>query len=52
MEAAQSAGLPQAVLDLIASAPKYPEGRGVKLPVASDADVQAVLALARIKMAN
>jgi hypothetical protein len=50
--AAQSAGLPDLVLTLIDEAPRYAEGRGVRMLVRDLSDVQTVVALAKIKMAN
>jgi hypothetical protein len=50
--AAHDANLPDAVLTIIDSAPKYAEGTGVRLAVRSKKDLQAVKDLAAIKMAN
>lgn len=50
--AAQSAGLAPNVLALIEAAPRYPEGRAVRIPVRKRADVDQVLRVARVKMAN
>jgi hypothetical protein len=50
--AAAGAGLPDAVLETIATAPRYPEGRGVWLEVRAKRDLDAVLKVASIKMAN
>ncbi len=50
--AAQASALPAAILDAIEHAPRYPEGRGVRLDVRSPKDVEHVKALATIKMAN
>jgi hypothetical protein len=50
--AARRSGLPAAVLDVIDRAPKYPEGRGVRLEVRSKKDLAGVEQLAAIKMAN
>jgi Protein of unknown function (DUF3788) len=50
--AAQSSTLPAAALDIIERAPRYPEGRGVRLDVRSRKDVETVKAIAAIKMAN
>ncbi len=50
--AAQDAGLPAAVLDLIERAPRYAEGRGVWLEVRSARDAAAAARLAEIKMAS
>lgn len=51
-QAARTGGLPPKFLEAIDSAPKYPEGRGVRLEVRSRKDLEGVLRLARIKMAN
>lgn len=50
--AAQSAGLSRDTLALIEAAPRYAEGRGVRMPVRRRADVDQVLRVARVKMAN
>lgn len=50
--AAQQGGLPESVSGLIADAPKYPEGRGVRIVVRTPIDVQTVLCLAKIKMSS
>jgi hypothetical protein len=50
--AARASGLPKPVLDLIASAPKYAEGRGVRIEVRTTKDVVNVEKLADVKMAN
>ncbi|HXY20108.1 MAG TPA: DUF3788 family protein [Gemmatimonadales bacterium] len=50
--AAQASGLPASVLSLIDEAPRYPEGRGVRLEVRTARDVGAVEALASLKMTN
>lgn len=50
--AAQSAGLSAPVLAVIEGAPKYAEGRGVRMPVRSRRDVDNVKSLAAIKVAN
>ena len=52
VKAAHESGLPESVLRLIDEAPKYAEGRGVRLEVRTKADVRAVLGIAAIKMAN
>lgn len=48
--AAAAARLPARVLDLIASAPKYAEGRGVRIPVRTQRDTAAIRALVAIKL--
>jgi len=50
--AAKASGLPEPVLALIEQAPRYPEGRGVRLEVRNAGDVGAVEALACLKMAH
>ena len=46
---ARMAGLPASVLALIDAAPRYAEGRGVRIPVRRKSDVEAVRQLAAIK---
>lgn len=48
--AARAAGLPAAVLALLDAAPKYAEGRGLRVPVRTRTDVAAVRKLAAAKM--
>lgn len=50
--AAQSAGLAPDVLAMIDAAPRYAEGRGVRIPVRKRSDVDQVIRIARVKMAN
>jgi hypothetical protein len=50
--AARAAGAPAAVLKLIDAAPKFVEGRGVRVEVRSKRDIEVVEALAAIKMAH
>ncbi len=50
--AARDAGLPDAVLAVIESAPKYAEGRAVRLDVRKSRDLQPIVTIAEIKMAN
>ncbi|RKZ09733.1 hypothetical protein DRQ32_07845 [bacterium] len=52
VDAAFDSGLPRKVLDTIDEAPKYAEGRGVRLEVHTQEDVDSVLLLAKFKMAN
>jgi hypothetical protein len=52
MATAFGAGLPPGVRELLAAAPSYAEGRGVRLPIASDEDVSSLVTLARIRMAS
>lgn len=50
--AAHAAKLPASVLDVIDKAPKYAEGRGVRIGVRTSADLESIKKLAAIKMAN
>jgi hypothetical protein len=50
--AAHAAGLPAPVLAAIDGAPKYAEGRGVRIPVRSRRDLDSVESLAAIKVGN
>jgi hypothetical protein len=50
--AAREAELPEAILELIDKAPRYAEGRAVRIEVRSDRDVRSVLKVAEIKMGN
>lgn len=50
--AAEASKLSSQVLDLIDNAPRYAEGRGVRLEVRSAAELNQVKLLAAIKMAN
>ena len=50
--AAEHGGLPASLLAVIEAAPRYPEGRGVRLEVRSGKDVANVATLAAIKMAH
>lgn len=52
MPAALEADLPESIRAILASAPTYPEGRAIRLEVASEDDLASVIALARIRMAN
>jgi hypothetical protein len=49
---AHDAGLPAEVLAAIGGARRYAEGRGVRLEVRDGHDVEAVLRLAAVKLAN
>ena len=51
-KAACESKLPAAVLEIVKSATKYPEGRGVRLEVKNKKDVAVVVKLAGIKMAH
>ena len=50
--AAHAGGLPATLVAAIDKAPKYPEGRGVRLEVRNKQDLENVRQLALIKMAN
>ena len=52
MQAARAAKLPKAVAQTLATAPKYPEGTGVRLAVKSPRSLGALKQLAAIKVAN
>lgn len=47
--AIRKAGVPADVLAIIDAAPKYAEGRGVRIPVRTKTDLEAVLKIAGIK---
>ena len=51
VEAALASKLPQDIKDLINDARPYIEGRGIRFPVKSKKDIDAVLELVRIKTA-
>jgi hypothetical protein len=48
---AQASSLPAGVLKIVNEAPRYPEGRGVRIEVKHSADVTLVKKLVSIKMA-
>ena len=53
ISAAEAAGIASTrTLEIVAAAPKYAEGRGVRYPVASDDDLAVARELARIKLAR
>jgi hypothetical protein len=52
MAAARAAKLPKSVAQAIATAPKYPEGTGVRLVVKSPRSLAALKKLAAIKVGN
>ena len=52
MAAAADAKLPARVRKLIAEAPRYGEGTGVRIPVAKAADLAAIRTLTALKMAR
>lgn len=51
-QAIREAGVPAAILAIIDAAPKYAEGRGVRIPVRTKADLEGVLTIAGIKAAT
>ena len=52
VDAAHEGALPKKILEAIDGSPKYAEGRGVRLEIRSEKDVESVVLLADIKMAN
>ena len=50
--AAKEAHLPKAVAEALETAPRYPEGTGLRLTVNRSADLPAIRKIARIKLAN
>jgi len=52
VDAAHATDLPRSVLELIDAAPKFAEGRGVRLEVRTEDDQRSVVRLADVKMAN
>lgn len=50
--AAHAQKLPAAILAAVDAAPRYAEGRGLRLPVKSAADVRAFATLVQLKMAT
>jgi Protein of unknown function (DUF3788) len=50
--AAKEAHLPEAVSQALATAPKYPEGTGLRITVNRPGDLPAIRKIARIKLAN
>jgi hypothetical protein len=52
VKTAHERGLPAAVLSLIDSAPRYPEGRGIRLPVVGRDALRVAQHLADAKMAT
>jgi Protein of unknown function (DUF3788) len=50
--AAKEARLPKAVVQALATAPRYPEGTGLRLTVNRPDDLPAIRKIARIKLAN
>lgn len=52
VQAALASDLPVAVVEMIRQAPKYPEGRAIRLPVKTAADAKAAKKLLKIKLDN
>jgi len=52
VKAAHDLDLPDAILDAIDQAPKYAEGRGIRIEVRTKKDLDKVKKLAAVKMAN
>lgn len=50
--AARKRGLPQPVLDLLDAAPRYAEGRGIRVPVRTRAGLAAIRVLVDAKLAK
>ena len=48
--AAREQGAPERVLTLLEEAPRYAEGRGIRMPVSTAADLDAARVLAALKM--
>jgi hypothetical protein len=51
LRAVREATLPNRILEVVATAPKYPEGTGIRLQVA-EKDIPAIRKLAKIKLEN
>ena len=51
-EAAERGGLPEPLQEAIRHAPKYPEGRGVRIEVRAKKDLASVTKLASLRMAG
>ena len=50
--ATRDAGVPASILAMIDAAPKYAEGRGVRIPVRTKRDLDAVLKIASLKVST
>ena len=50
--AAKEAPLPKTVMQALATAPRYPEGTGLRLTVNRPSDLPGIRKIARIKLAN
>jgi hypothetical protein len=51
-KAAHDAGAPEAVLALIDSAPRYAEGRGIRMPITTRADLDVAQTLTALKVGS
>jgi hypothetical protein len=49
-ERAHEEGLPEEVLELIDGAPRYGEGRGIRLPIRTEDDLETAMTLAALKL--
>ena len=52
MQTARASQLPKRIIKILETAPQYPEGTGVRVPVKTLKDLAAVRTLAAIKLAN
>jgi hypothetical protein len=52
LAAVHETNLPKSVAQVVAAAPLYPEGHGVRLVVKRAADLRAIQKIAAIKIAN
>jgi Protein of unknown function (DUF3788) len=52
LQAAKEERLPKVVADVLAAAPRYPEGNGVRLVVQRATDLPAIRKISAIKIAN
>jgi hypothetical protein len=52
VEAARHSKLPRKLLQLVEQGDRYPEGTGVRMEIARERDIAAVVKLAAIKLAN
>jgi hypothetical protein len=50
VEAAHARKLPEAILAAIDAAPRYAEGRGIRIPVKGPSDVRAIATLVSVKL--
>jgi hypothetical protein len=52
VEAARNVGLPENILALLDTAPRYAEGIGLRIPIQTEGDIVAIKKLTRIKLSN